>query len=124
MRLAAGMSRPMAETARMHAVAGRWRSKSGVVAGGPLQWVQLEVANDRSFSLQIREPAPGGRGEAVDVNATGHFEWTPGGVIVAKAEGARPPLQAFSSWRGSFPDDRTMHVTAGGRTYSLSYQGL
>lgn len=119
-----GMSTQVGETMRMHKVAGRWQSETGVIKGGKGQWVTLDVANDRSFSLQVRERAPDGKAEAVDVNIAGRFDWDPNGVVVAKGEGARPPLQKFGSWRGSFPEERRMKVTAGDQSYTLAYKGL
>lgn len=124
MPLDRGVSEAVATTARMHKVAGRWQSAPDVIKGGKGQWVTLDVANDRSFDLQVRERAPDGRAEAVDVSVAGKFEWDPKGVIVAKGSGAKAPLQAFSSWRGTFDTPTAMRVTAGGQSYVLNYKGL
>lgn len=124
MLLDRSMSKQVGETMRMHKVAGRWQSETGVIKGGKGQWVTLDVANDRSFSLQVRERAPDGKAEAVDVNIAGRFDWDANGVITAKGDGAKPPLQKFGTWRGTFPSDRSMTITAGDQAYTLSYKGL
>jgi len=124
MPLDKSMSAQVGETMRMHKVAGRWQSEIGVIKGGKGQWVTLDVANDRSFSLQVRERAPDGKAEAVDVNIAGKFDWDPNGIIVAKGDGAKPPLQSFAAWRGSFPEDKRLKVVAGDQSYTLAYKGL
>ena len=124
MPLDAGVSDAVAQTSRMHKVSGRWQSRPDVIKGGKGQWVTLDVANDRSFDLQVRERAPDGRAEAVDVSITGRFEWDPKGVVVARGSGAKAPLQAFSSWRGTFDAPTVMRVSAGGQAYVLNYNGL
>lgn len=124
MPLETGVSEAVARTGRMHKVAGRWQSAPDVIKGGKGQWVTLDIANDRSFDLQVRERAPDGRAEAVDVSIVGKFEWDAKGVIVAKGTGAKAPLHAFSSWRGTFDTPTAMRVSAGGQSYVLNYKGL
>lgn len=111
-----------AEIMRMRQVAGRWQSQPGAL-GTPGQWLTIDIANNRKFSLEQRGAM--GKMEAVYATSNGSLEWTPEGLVNAKTPGAKNGIARFSSWSASFPGPGKMLVKASdGKTVEMSYRGL
>ena len=115
-----GPPRTKEEVRQMRMVAGRWRSDVGVLPGQDRRHVILDIANDGSVSMQLRERGP--KMDIVLAESAGKVTLVEDGIAGSLAEPGKD-LRFFRSFSAPMPSVGILEVKGSGASIEMTYTG-
>ena len=115
-----GPPRTKEEVSQMRMVAGRWRSGVGVLPGQDRRHVILDIANDGSVSMQLRERGP--KMDIVLAESSGEVALVEDGISGSLSEPGKD-LRFFRSFSAAMPSAGILEVRGSGASIEMTYTG-
>ena len=112
--------RPEAEVTQMRLVAGRWKSQPGVLPGQDRRHVIMDIANDGSVSMELRERGP--KMDIVLAESRGQVDLSDG-AISGSLEDAGRELRYFRSFTADMPEGGVIMLKGNGAGIEMAYAG-